>query len=81
MWQGAATPYFQPANRNQAEAGLLVCCWGNHGTHRLRSFEVTRMLHAHRVTLHHLGPNAGGEPKHPLYLRATTEPTKWEVLG
>lgn len=58
-------------------AAFIVCAWGNHGDLLQRGDKVRhdlRLLH----TLHALGHNAGGQPKHPLYLRADTTPVVWE---
>lgn len=57
-------------------ANLVIACWGNHGRHRGRSAAVQRLLAAEVPTLrlHCLGITGSGEPKHPLYLRGTTEP-------
>lgn len=59
---------------NAKLADLVVCAWGNHGTHLGRGQRVLEMLRIeHRLgdKLRHLGINANGEPKHPLYLPYT----------
>lgn len=55
--------------------GRTICCWGTHGIHRNREFQVKSLLADRR--LHHLGLTKGGHPKHPLYLGKTTEPQHW----
>lgn len=57
-------------------AQKVIACWGNHGRHRGRSAAVRQLLAAELPTLrlHCLGITGQGEPKHPLYLRGTTEP-------
>jgi hypothetical protein len=56
--------------RLAADAGLVVAAWGNDGGFRGRSAEVRRLL----PDLHCLKLNASGEPAHPLYQRADTQP-------
>lgn len=53
---------------------LVVACWGNEGAHLGRSQRVHDLVAIEaRVPLHHFGLNQGGEPKHPLYLKSSTE--------
>lgn len=63
-----------------AEAGMVVCGWGEHGQHRDRSVEVVKMLAASaaREKLHYLRLNRSGEPQHPLYLSYNQQPVKWQ---
>src|SRR5207302_11310234 len=61
--------------RAAREAAIVVCAWGNHGAHLGRSQKVLRLLHD--VPLHVLKLNGGGEPAHPLYLRAMLKPKPW----
>ena len=52
------------------KADMVVCCWGNHGTHLERASEVMPMVpepYALKVT-------KTGQPSHPLYLRADLLP-------
>jgi hypothetical protein len=55
------------------DAGLIVCCWGNHGPHRNRASEFLSGSFAARLTAGQLfafGINERtGQPKHPLMLR------------
>lgn len=57
-----------------AGAGLIVAAWGGHGTHRNRDEHVRRLI---KRPMHHLGLTKGGQPKHPLYLESTVQPTTW----
>lgn len=54
---------------------LIVCAWGAHGSYMNRDKVVRALLGDHR--LHHLGLTIKGQPKHPLYLRADTQPIFW----
>ena len=65
--------------RAAKQAGIVVCAWGNHGAFLDRSSRVGALLQKHRVALHALRVNAGGEPAHPLYLPGKLEPISWAV--
>ncbi len=58
-------------------ADLVVCGWGNHGARDGRGDATRARLVAAGVRLHHLGLTAGAQPRHPLYLRATTSLQRW----
>lgn len=61
-----------------ARVGGVVCAWGTHGVHRLRGFHVHSMLSQMSLeNVWHLGLTDGGFPKHPLYLKSTTERVRW----
>lgn len=56
-------------------AGLVICAWGKHGSHIKRGDKFIKHLRdVSKLKIHHLGLNADGSPKHPLYLKATTTP-------
>lgn len=61
-----------------AASSFVVCAWGNHGRYLERSAEVVRELRGWRFKLFHLGLTKLGEPKHPLYLPAASELTRWQ---
>jgi hypothetical protein len=63
--------------RAAREAALVVCAWGNHGTHRERSASVVKILGNKKIKLHALRVNANGEPAHPLYLPGRLNPLAW----
>lgn len=55
-------------------SSLIVCAWGSagrEGQHFMRDWL------AGYATVMHLGLTRGGQPKHPLYLKASTEPQRW----
>lgn len=49
------------------QANVIIAAWGTHGAYQGRDKEVARLLRKHWVE--HLGLTAGGQPRHPLYLR------------
>jgi hypothetical protein len=61
-------------------AGLVVAAWGNHGALRSRSSAVRKLLAESNVALHYLKMNGTGEPSHPLYLKETLQPQRWEFM-
>jgi hypothetical protein len=54
---------------------LVVACWGAYQYGRDRAAHVRQLLAG--VELHHLGLTKIGQPRHPLYLKATTQPQVW----
>lgn len=56
------------------EGGMVICAWGTHGTLAGRGAAVMAMLCAAGIRPHHLGVNADGTPKHPLYRSYKTTP-------
>lgn len=64
---------------NARHAGIVVCAWGNHGSHRGRSEQVMQMLLNRGIQLHALQINGSGEPKHPLYVGYERKPMEWRV--
>lgn len=63
--------------RVAANCGAVVCCWGNHGSYLNRGHSVRRMLRRGGLSVSHMGLTKIGQPKHPLYLLATTERQPW----
>lgn len=55
-------------------ASLTVCAWGVHGSFRGEADALLLELSAWRARLHCLGRTKDGHPKHPLYLRADSQP-------
>ncbi|UPT99301.1 DUF1643 domain-containing protein [Bradyrhizobium barranii subsp. apii] len=61
------------------EAQRIVCAWGNlHRELVHHAINVESALRADRHTLYCLGTNAGGSPKHPLYVRGDTPLTEFK---
>jgi hypothetical protein len=60
--------------RAARESAIVVCAWGNHGTHLGRAEAVRQLLRKGKIQPRVLRMNAGGEPAHPLYLPAHLEP-------
>ena len=61
-------------------ANRVICAWGNDGLYHARWLHVVGPLFDKSVELHHLGQTLAGQPKHPLYLKADTEPQTWEYM-
>jgi hypothetical protein len=59
------------------QAGMIVCAWGGHGMHLQRASIVLAILKEHGAGKIHALKISGGEPWHPLYLRATLEPFRY----
>lgn len=58
-------------------AGMILCAWGNHGSHRDRANQVEMMLREKGHQLHALRITGAGHPAHPLYMPNDLEPTPW----
>jgi hypothetical protein len=59
------------------DADLVIAAWGNHGWIEARGNIVRDRLASAGIQLHHLGLTKEDRPKHPLYLKATTELEVW----
>lgn len=59
------------------QAERVVAAWGVH-CDELREARVYSAVHSACVPLYTLGLTKDGHPKHPLYLRADTEPVVWD---
>jgi len=64
--------------RAARQCGVVVCAWGNHGSHLERAATVVANLRGVGVPLHALKFTGQGEPAHPLYLPATLRPVPWK---
>ena len=60
-----------------ADAGMVICGWGDHGKLNGRGDAVRNLLSKAGITTHALKQNSSGEPKHPLYVSYKTEPMPW----
>jgi len=61
-------------------ADRVVAAWGIHGGYKLRGATVLQMLLELKRDVQMLGQTKDGHPRHPLYLRADTEPTRFRPL-
>jgi hypothetical protein len=60
------------------EAGIIIAAWGTNARFLTEvPRQVRLLLRDHNRQLYHLGVNADGSPKHPLYLKADTKPVLW----
>jgi hypothetical protein len=57
----------------------VIAAWGASVPHywRHRPAAVLELMRQHGARLHHLGLTKDGHPRHPLYLRGDTQPTRW----
>lgn len=61
------------------QSRAVVCAWGEHGKHENRSSVVRQLLADAGVTTLALQVNQSGEPKHPLYVAYSVEPTPYVI--
>lgn len=61
------------------QSHMVVCAWGTHGVHIDRGDRVLHSLRHWQAPIYHLGLTKDGHPRHPLYLRNDTKPTRWEL--
>lgn len=61
-------------------AALVICAWGNHGTHNGRAHDVRALLRGAGITPQCFVVTKEGEPGHPLYLPGGSKPVPyiWE---
>lgn len=59
--------------------GIVVCAWGAHGKLRRRGTLVRHLLREVDDKVHYLSMTMEGQPGHPLYLKSTLEPIKWQT--
>lgn len=70
-------PFNDAHLRNIAkECSIVVCAWGAGGG--ARGFQVAAMLQLWGAQLVNLGLCKNGHPRHPLYIRADSEPESWD---
>ena len=65
--------------RAAARAQLVIAAWGNHALEQPEA-----LAHAERALMGHgnvrcFGLTGMGQPRHPLYVAAATEPIAWEA--
>ncbi|MFG1846697.1 DUF1643 domain-containing protein [Micromonospora carbonacea] len=58
-------------------SGPVVAAWGVHATYRGRDAQVADLVRAAGRPLVCLGVTKGGQPRHPLYVPASTPLTPW----
>lgn len=61
--------------RISSECEITVAAWGTHGNFKGRDQEVLPLLN----NLHYLAKTKHGFPKHPLYLKKSLQPIKWNL--
>ena len=71
--------YLETFQRNAVEAGMVVVAWGiPPGSLKVAHEYGIEHLLVCSLDLWCLGTTKNGYPKHPLYLPASTVPTRWE---
>ena len=63
--------------RSARQSAVVVCAWGNHGSHLDRAAKVVANLRGAGVPLQALRITAVGQPSHPLYLPARLRASRW----
>jgi hypothetical protein len=58
-------------------AKYVIAAWGVHGAHLFQGRKIREFMQRESIILSHLGLTKDGYPKHPLYLRADTQPQEW----
>ena len=58
-------------------ADRVILAWGNWGSLLNRDQAVMNLLQPHRHKLYYLMCNRSGQPRHPLYIKRTTQPKTW----
>ncbi len=61
------------------EAKIVICCWGKFVCAKFQARLILTHLKEKGVQAFHLGLNDDGSPKHPLYLKADTQPQPYEI--
>lgn len=55
-------------------SAMTIVGWGKDGWHKGRQRQIVEMLEEVGITMHCLGVNKDGTPKHPLYLAYSVQP-------
>jgi hypothetical protein len=63
--------------RAARQSAVVVCAWGNHGSHKDRAATVVANLSGAGVPLHLLRLTGQGQPNHPLYLKSDVKASRW----
>lgn len=77
-------PLCAPVNQHYMELAALIsdkviCAWGKHGSFMYQGKKALRTLKECNNNVCHLGLNGDGSPKHPLYLKKSTTPEKFDA--
>lgn len=61
------------------DAGIIICAWGQHGSHLGQDATVLGWLDKIGATgrAHALGFTTKGQPRHPLYVPSAVQPISW----
>lgn len=58
-----------------SQAHLIICAWGNNGEFKGRDFQVLHLLESRFLNCLRL--TGAGQPEHPLYIPAPTQPIRY----
>jgi hypothetical protein len=66
--------------KSARSAQCVVCAWGNHGSYLGQNQKVLDMLFLHMrpERIHILGLTMTGQPRHPLFVKRSTQPSVWK---
>lgn len=62
------------------KASVILCAWGNHGSHTNRDLTVLNLLLPFREKQQCLKKTKSGQPQHPLYIAADIEPILYQPI-
>lgn len=80
----AADDPIGPLNNQFIDAALdsvdrLICGWGAGGGHLGRDEQMKARMRAKGITPFCLTLTKGGQPGHPLYLKKSLQPVRWDI--
>lgn len=65
----------------QEKDSIILCAWGNHGTHIKRDEEIICKIKEMALKPYALKLTKSGNPEHPLYKKSNLMPSEWDIDG